>query len=201
MRKTLFVLALLASALSIPLTSHADTIDQFTFNFPHPSNGIDGTFTIDLPASPPPSYLGGHGTCFASDCITVIGTDPTDSTHFLVIFTEVSPTETQVSYAPYFLDSPIPPARAFGTILDLPALFTGPVSAPTFLAGTFNGEYRDVPVFPQSFPGTITIEPLTNSTVPEPSSIALMATGILGAITTLRHRKSTSRSTSRSRTT
>jgi hypothetical protein len=31
MRKALFTLALFASALTIPLTAHADTIDQFTF--------------------------------------------------------------------------------------------------------------------------------------------------------------------------
>ena len=193
MRKTLFAFALLTSALSIPLTAHADTIDQFTFNFPHPSNGFPSTFTVDLPSTPPPSYLGGLlGACPASDCITVLGTYPTQSSHILVNFTEISPTETEVSYAFYNLSSPIPPARAFATIFNLPALFTGPVSAPTFLTGTFDGEYRDVPVFPQSFPGTITIEPLTNSTVPEPSSFALLATGILGAITTLRHRRSMS---------
>jgi hypothetical protein len=191
MRKTLFVLALLASALSIPLTAHADTIDQFTFNFPHTSDGFAGVFTIDIPASPPPNYYGGLGTCSAPNCIVVLGTDPTESTDWLVIFTEVSPTETEISYAHYSPGSPFPPARAYGTIFDLPALFTGPVSAPTFLTGTFNGVYRDVPVFVlPPFPGTLTIEPLTNSTVPEPSSFALMATGILGAITTLRYRRS-----------
>ncbi|WP_353068841.1 PEP-CTERM sorting domain-containing protein [Tunturibacter empetritectus] len=64
----------------------------------------------------------------------------------------------------------------------------GPADAPTVLTGTFDGMLvPDAPI--PNIPGTITIEPLTNSTVPEPSSFALMATGILGAITTLRYRR------------
>jgi hypothetical protein len=192
MRKTLFALALLASALSIPLTAHADTIDQFSFNFVTPPIGFQTIITIDLPASPPPSYFGGFGECPPSSCISVLGTSGPNT--YLVNFGQLSPTETIVGYAQYDnLSSPFPPARAFTQIL-APNLFTGPIDAPTFLTGTFNAVLEtDIPFLPP-FPGTITIEPLTNSTVPEPSSFALMATGILGAITTLRHRKSMSRS-------
>jgi hypothetical protein len=188
MRKTLFALALLASALSVPLIAHADTIDQFSFNFVTPPIGFQTIITIDLPASPPPSYFGGYGECPPLTCISVLGTS--GSNYYLVNFLQLSPTETLVGYAEYpSLSSPFPPARAFTQIL-APNLFTGPFDAPTFLTGTFNGELEtDIPFFPP-FPGTITIEPLTNSTVPEPSSFALMATGILGAISTLRYRRS-----------
>jgi len=188
MRKTLFALALFASALSIPLNAHADAIDQLTFNFTKPGF-VPADAVIDIPASPPPSYLDGlFGVCPASNCITVLGTSPTGSNYYLVNFYEESPTETFVTYAYYGnLSAPIPPARAFLQISGLPALFTGPVSAPTFLTGTFNGEYQPVVEYPP-IPGTLTIEPLSNPTVPEPSTFALMATGILGGITTLKRR-------------
>jgi len=189
MRKTLFALALFASALSIPLAAHADAIDQLTFNFTKPGF-VPADAVIDIPASPPPSYLDGlFGDCPASDCITVLGTSPTGSNYYLVNFIEISPTQTSISYAYYgALFDPIPPARAFNQIYGFPALFTGPVSAPTFLSGTFDGEYEPVIEFP-SIPGTLTIEPINNSAVPEPSTLTLMATGLLGAITALKHRK------------
>jgi hypothetical protein len=184
MRKTLFALVFLASALSIPLTAHADAIDQLSFNFPHPPDGHPGVLTIDLPASPQPLF-GVSGLGYVGQ---------SGSFNYLVRVLELSPTETIVEYANY-LSCCIPPPRAFTNIFLTTTVFTGPVDAPTFLTGTFDGVYEtDFPKFPNSFPGTLTIEPLTNSTVPEPSSFALMATGILGAITTLRHRRSMSRS-------
>jgi hypothetical protein len=189
MRKTLFVLALFASALSVPLTARADAIDVFTFNFPVPSGFVPAILTVELPASPPPSYSGGLGICPPSNCISVLGSSGSNT--YLVNFLQFSPDSTLVEYAMYDnLLGPPPPPRAF-TQISAPALFTGSIDAPTFLTGTFEGEYQPVVGFP-SFPGTITIEPLTTPTVPEPSTFALMATGILGAITTLRHRKSIS---------
>jgi hypothetical protein len=54
MRKTLFVLALLASALSIPLTAHADTMYQITFDFPaNPPTIPSINTTLDF--APPPT--------------------------------------------------------------------------------------------------------------------------------------------------
>jgi hypothetical protein len=132
--------------------------------------------------------LNSFGQCSSGDCIVVLG--HSGSYTPLLEFDQLSPTETLVEYAPYFLNSPFPPARAFTKILvSGPPLFTGPFDAPTFLTGTFNGEYYTGLFGFPLFPGTLTIEPLTNSTVPEPSSFALMATGILGAITKLRHRR------------
>ena len=177
MRKTLFALALLTSAFSIPPTAYADDIDEFNFNFPTSSGFLPAILTVDLPASPPPSYLGGLGICPPSDCISVLG--HSGSNTYLVNFFQTSPDATFVEYARYDnLSGPPPPARAF-TQISAPALFTGPVSAPTFLTGTFDGEYQPVIGSPR-FPGTITIEPVTSPTVPEPSTFALLTTGILG---------------------
>jgi hypothetical protein len=185
MRTTLFALALLTSAFSIPLTAHADAIDEFTFNFPTTSGFLPAILTVDLPASPPPSYLGGFGECPPSDCISVLG--QAGSNTYLVNFFETSPTETFVGYA--LSDDPLgpPPVERAFTKIFAPALFTGPVSAPTFLSGTFDGEYEPVIEFPL-FPGTIIIEPVTSPTVPEPSTFALLATGILGMAGAM-HRK------------
>jgi PEP-CTERM motif len=186
MRKTLFTLAFLASALSITLTAHADAIDQFTFSFATPPGFVPANLVIDLPASPPGSTGQiGPGICFR-DCFSVFG--QVDNIPYVVDFQQFVPGGgTIVEYA---VTNPLlgPPdePRAYTHIL-APTLFAGPVTDPTFLTGTFDAEYQ--PVIGFEFPGIITIEPLNDSTVPEPSTLALMATGILGAVTTLRFRK------------
>ncbi|MBB5342696.1 hypothetical protein [Tunturibacter empetritectus] len=61
MRKIVFPLVLLASALVQPLTARADAIDNFVLT----GNGLDITFS--LPASPP----GNESTCppFSPSCL------------------------------------------------------------------------------------------------------------------------------------
>jgi hypothetical protein len=185
MRKTLFASAVLASALSIPLTAHADAIDQFTFSFATPPGFLPANLVIDLAASPPGS-TGGLGICF-QNCFSVFG--QVGDTPYVVDFMQFTPgAGTIVEYAvtnPTF--GPPTQPRAYTQIF-APNLFSGSITDPTFLTGTFDAEYQPVVGFPE-FPGTITIEPLNNSTVPEPSTLALMATGILGVISTLRSRK------------
>jgi hypothetical protein len=187
MRKTLFTLALIASALSIPLTAHADAIDQFTFSFATPPGFLPANLVIDLPASNPGSTTQfGPGICFQG-CFSVYG--QVGNTPYVVDFQQFGlDGGTLVEYAitnPVFGAPNVP--RAY-THIFAPNLFSGPVTDPTFLTGTFDAEYQPVIQFPE-FAGTISIEPLDNSTVPEPSTFALMATGLLGAVATLRSRR------------
>lgn len=185
MRKTLFTLALGVSALALSMAAHADTIDQFTFNFPTPPGFFPAILTIDLPASPSSFPWNDFGVCY-SNCFSVVGT--VGSSDYIVDFTQLTPGETLVQYAifdPYYGPPSVP--RAY-THIFAPTLFSGSLSNPTFLTGTFNAEYQPVVLFP-SFPGTITIAPQTTTPVPEPSTLILMASGILGAFVTLRSRK------------
>jgi hypothetical protein len=188
MRKALFTLALLASAFTLPLTAHADAIDRFTFNFVTPPGYLSGDLIIDLPASPPPSPF--NSELCNDECFFVVGIGDGQfgSTTYILKF---SPFElgTSVAFAVWG-DYPFgfPPVdRAYLQFFAAEDLFTGSVSDPTFLTGTFDAEYRPFSSAPE-FPGTITIEPV-DTTVPEPSTFAMMATGILGAIATLRSRK------------
>ncbi len=182
MRPIVLSLALLASAFTLPLAAHADTIDQFTFNFNTTDGYLPLHLTVDLPASPPPSpwTLPGFG-CDPVNCFAVVGESGSQS--YIFFF--------ESDFVRFALFNPLfgPPSEVKAYTLVFPSedLFTGSLSDPTFLTGTFDAMYRPFATAP-SFPGTITIEPL-DTTVPEPSTLALMATGCLGAITTLRCRK------------
>ena len=187
MRKALFTLALLASAFTLPLTAHADTIDQFTFNFPTTSTFIPVHLTIDLPASPPPSPYTGINGC-AVDCFAVVG-ETASNIPYVFYFIQFAPGSTLVEFATY---NPIfgPPSApgAYTKISASEDLFTGSLSNPTFIPGTFDGQYMAVVGFP-SFPGTITIQPV-ETTTPEPSTLLLFATGLAAGliIPAIRHR-------------
>jgi hypothetical protein len=185
MRKALFTLALLAFLL--PLTAHADAIDQFTFNFDTAPTFIPVHLTIDLPASPPPSPYNGVNGC-AVDCFAVVGQTASSINPYVFYFIQFAPGSTLVEFATFnpTFGPPTAPG-AYTKIFVSEDLFTGSLSNPTFIPGTFDGEYMAVVGF-LPFPGTITIEPI-DTTAPEPSTLAMMATGILGAIATLRSRK------------
>jgi hypothetical protein len=185
MRKALFTLALLASALTIPLTAHADTIDQFTFNFNTTSGFIPVHLTIDLPASPPPSPYTGIDAC-AVDCFAVVGQSGSNS--YIFDFIQFAPGSTLVEFATFNPLFGPPTAPGAYTKIAAPALFTGSLSNPTFLTGSFDAQYMAVIGFP-NFPGTITIDPI-NTVTPEPSTLLLFATGLAAGMITLaiRHR-------------
>jgi hypothetical protein len=92
-----------------------------------------------------------------------------------------APGSTGVEFA-FYSGGPLPVQRAYTLIFAPEDLFTGFLSDPTFIPGTFDAVYTPFAGSP-SFPGTISIDPI------ETSTLAMMATGILGAITTLRSRK------------
>jgi hypothetical protein len=186
MRKALFTLALLASASTLPLTARADTIDQFTFNFDTTPTFIPVHLTIDLPASPPPSPYTGIDAC-AVDCFAVVGQSGSNS--YIFDFIQFAPGSTLVEFATFnpLFGPPLAPG-AYTKIGASADLFTGSLSNPTFIPGSFDAEYMAVIGFP-NFPGTITIEPI-NTTTPEPSTLLLFATGLAAGMITLatRHR-------------
>jgi hypothetical protein len=179
-RSIALLLTLFASAFTLPVAAHADAIDQFTFHFPTTDGYQSFWRTVDLPASPPPSpWTNPIYGCPPEACFAVVD----ESDHFIFNFGS-----TGLRFA--FFDPRFGPpssVRAWYGISNSEALFTGSFSDPTFLTGTFDAIYYPFFTAP-GFPGTITIQPL-DTTVPEPSTLAMMATGILGVIATARSRK------------
>jgi hypothetical protein len=191
MRKALFTLALFASALSLPLTAHADTIDDFvltgggniiTFSAPasftvlnHPHLVSAGLANVATSVN----GLSGYSSNLTFYLNNEVGRGGLDFYLTPSIFGGGPDT-----YTDYTLTGPdvaslvIPNLEPLATVMFLP----GTYSLPQF----FNG-------IPQNTQGgilfTLTITPEAAAT-PEPSTFAMMATGILGAITTLRSRKS-----------
>jgi hypothetical protein len=176
MRKALFTLALLASALTLPLTAHADTIDDFVLTGGH-------TITFSLPASPtdvlPVLLMGGPATIGFNlgGAVTFDGQTFEEPIEFLNNF--------QPGAAGLFLGVPGGPDHFFGQIL-----YSGSTSAPTFLTGTFNLSLIDALANPPLVSYTLTITPETSTApTPEPASLTLLATGALGIISVAARRR------------
>jgi hypothetical protein len=178
MRKALFLLALLASAFTLPLAARADTIDDFVIT------GGGNLITFSLPASPP----GNLRTCpigIITSCLPGSETDFSVST--LVTFDGVTTLES--------IDFPtgrfggglsLTQIRLFSNIGDL---FTPDAANPTFLIGSFNLNAINPSGNPPIIAYDLTITPETSAATPEPSSLALLATGALGLIAFTARRK------------
>lgn len=178
MRKTLFT-TLFVSALILPLTAHADTIDDFVLT------GNGETITFSLPASPP----GNLSTCptgIITSCLPGFETNFTAST--LVTIDGVS-TEQLIDFPTGMflggLSIGLNPGRLVGD-----QLFQPDAGDPTFLTGTFDLSSIPTPGGPPlPIDYTLTITPETAPpTVPEPSTLALLATGALGFTSVIRRR-------------
>jgi PEP-CTERM motif len=177
MRKIVFPLTLLASALVLPLTAHADTIDDFVIT----GNGLDVTFS--LPASPP----GNESTCptgIITSCLP--GSETAFIVSTLVTTNGVSAMESIDFPTLRFgggLSLGVVPGRLFG-----PTLFAPDAANPTFLTGTFDlgaiNPKGDPPVLDYS----LSITPETTAQTPEPSTLGLFGTGVLGLIGIARKR-------------
>lgn len=177
MRKFVFPVTLLASALVLPLTAHADTIDNFVLT----GNGLDVTFS--LPASPP----GNESTCptgIITSCLPGSETAFTVST--LVTTNGVSAMESIEFPTLRFgggLSLGLVPGRLFG-----PTLFTPDAANPTFLTGTFDLDAINPKGDPPVLDYSLSITPETTAQTPEPSTLGLFGTGVLGLIGVARKR-------------
>lgn len=117
-----------------------------------------GNITLSLPASPTPTSFNTTWFKLAHVPLIVDGDAVTKTINFYTLAAGGG-------------------AGGAGVREDGPQLFTGPTSNPTFLTGTFPiGDF------------TLTITNPTASQVPEPSSLFLLGTGLLGAGGLLRKR-------------
>jgi PEP-CTERM motif len=176
MRKIVFPFTLLASALVFSLTAHADTIDDFVLT----GNGLDVTFS--LPASPP----GNESTCppFSPSCLP--GSETAFYLSTLVTTNGVSSVESLSFPTLRFgggVSIGLEPGRLFGAVL-----FTPDAANPTFLNGTFDLSAINPKGDPPVLDYSLSITPETTAQTPEPSTLGLFGTGVLGLIGVARKR-------------
>ena len=169
MSKSLFTLALLASASILPLAAHADAIDDFLIT------GQGNTITFSLPASP-------------TDVFVSIGAGGVVGGFFPIPAPVVTANGVTVPASMEFFSGNlffVGPGLQFSAdnqtfTLVGSLLYTGSSYTPTFKIGTF--DLHQFQGFPQQ-DYTITITPeSTPPAVPEPSSLLLFLSGAAGLL-------------------
>jgi hypothetical protein len=189
MRKALFTLTLLASAFALPLTVHADTIDDFVLT------GAGHTISYSLPATS--SFLDFSLFNFFSEGAPATIDGVSGYSVGGLYYVEGPPTTLILSV----------PSSVFGVTqlrlggpkffsvdfenIQEPFPYTGLV-VPTFTPGTYTLFQQDNfldPLFP-AVDFTLTITPETSTApTPEPASLTLLATGALGIISVAARRR------------
>jgi hypothetical protein len=170
---------LLFSAFILPSAARADAIDDFIVT----GNGLDVTFS--LPASPP----GNESTCptgIITSCLP-----GSETAFYLTTLVTINGVTSEDSLA-------FPTARFAGgvSIGDNPGrlygdvLFSPNAATPTFLLGTYQLYARNFGEGPPFLDYTLQITPgSTISSTPEPSTLGLLGTGMLGLIGFVRSKR------------
>jgi hypothetical protein len=193
MSKALFTLALLASAFALPLTAHADTIDDFvltgnghtiTYSLPATSSSPDFDLFNFFSAGGPAVIDGVSGDGEGGQYNALAGGIPV--TLILNLFTSDVLVSTLDLGGPRFFSVTFEPAS------NPPPYFQEDVVL-TFIPGTYTlqglSSFGFFPLDPPvDYTLTITQEGATAAT-PEPSSLALLATGTLALIAFAARRK------------
>ena len=190
MRKALFAVALIASALTLPLTAHADPIDDFVLT------GGGHTITYSLPAtSSYPDFdlfnffsEGGPATIDGVPGY-LVGAQYAALFFYIDVIFDVPSSVFGVSQL--YLDGPRFWSLAFEPASNPPPYFQEDV-VPTFIPGTYSlqGEDSHLDPLEPPVPYTLTItQEAGTATTPEPPTLALLTTGALGLIAFAARRK------------
>lgn len=176
MRRHIRLLATLAAAIPLAVAPVAAQSVLFSGNANNPGIGGPFTYRFVLPQSPMPSGTAGGTSFEVAISSTVVTADGT----------AIPFPGTITFYAGgacggfTFFAGGMNQADVCG-----PVLFSGPVTAPTFLLGTYTAfTNRDV-----SPPPLATVQDMTITTTPEPGSAGLVGAGVLGVAALVRRRR------------
>ena len=144
--------------------AHADTLNDY---FQVTDGATGNVYTFTLPASPTPTGVGSNDFWITDVPVSTNGNAyVNESVYFIQLATGG-------------LGIQIPGGFFFD---EGPQLFTGTLSNPTFVPGTYTVNADNAPQNPADN-GTVAISP-----VPEPSTLALIGTGVLGIAGAVRRR-------------
>jgi hypothetical protein len=185
MRHTFFSSFGIASIiLACTVVARADTVDNFSFDYG------PATLTWSIPVPALPSSVDEGSATFQSP-LFIAGESAESPSEIFLTAGRSDGLDLEVLFQ---LPNGIGIPSTLEFYLAGPQLFTGPLTAPVFLLGTtsLTGQLVTNPggSHPENVPGDLTISQESTSPVPEPSTLALLATGLAAAFVVCRHRQS-----------